>query len=114
MSTLQIAAALATCLGLALGPAHDALGSPHTSDRGALETTQRRVRGIITEVDATTLTISAMLGRANVSGRIDPYRTRVIVDGRPARSSELKLTNAAAADLSLDDVWLTVRMSTGK
>ena len=36
-------------------------------------------------------------------------RTRVMVDGRAAKSGDLKITYDAKAELGLDDVWISVR-----
>jgi hypothetical protein len=80
---------------------------------GGRETTMRRVRGIITAVDAGSLTITPVHGRrSTVTGRIDPTLTHVAIDGRPARASDLAITDRASAELSLDDVWMVVRVST--
>ncbi len=78
----------------------------------AYGTTQRRVRGIITAVDPSNVTISPVSEghRPCITGRIDPTRTRVIVDGRPARVSDLHVTENARAELSLDEVWMTIRV----
>ena len=77
----------------------------------AYATTQRRVRGIITAVDPTNVTISPIQGHAPcISGRVDPLRTRVIVDGHPGRPADLRITENARAELSLDEVWMTIRV----
>jgi hypothetical protein len=68
--------------------------------------TQRRVHGVVTSVEATSLTIAT--SQKAISGRIDPARTRVTVKGRPAKASELALTAHAKAELCLDDVWLSI------
>ena len=69
----------------------------------AYGTTQRRIRGIITSVDPANVTISPLQGhRPCVTGRIDPLRTRVIVDGHPGRPADLKVTENARAELALD------------
>ena len=74
-------------------------------------TTQRRIRGIITAVDPANVTISPLQGhRPCVTGRVDPTRTRIIVDGRPGRPADLKITENARAELALDDVWMTIRV----
>jgi hypothetical protein len=79
----------------------------------AYGTTQRRVRGIITAVDPVNVTISPLQGhRPCVTGRIDPTRTRVIVDGHPGRATDLHVTENARAELSLDEVWMTIRVDT--
>src|SRR5207248_1089131 len=79
----------------------------------AYGTTQRRIRGIITAVDigSTNVTISPLQGhRPCVTGRVDPTRTRIIVDGHPGRPADLRVTENARAELSLDDVWMTIRV----
>jgi len=81
----------------------------------AYGTTQRRIRGIITSVDPTNVTISPLQAhRPCVTGRIDPIRTRVVVDGRPGRASDLRITENARAELSLDDVWMTIRVDSAR
>jgi len=73
--------------------------------------TQRRVRGVITAVDPATVTISPIQAhRQCITGRIDPTRTRILVDGHPARPSDLHITYTVRAELSLDDVWMTIRV----
>ena len=77
----------------------------------AYGTTQRRIRGIITAVDPANVTISPLQGhRPCITGRIDPTRTRIVVDGHPGRASDLKITENARAELALDDVWMTIRV----
>ena len=86
-----------------------------TASVAAYGTTQRRIRGIITAVDggASNVTISPLQGhRPCVTGRVDPTRTRIIVDGHPGRPAVLKVTENALAELSLDDVWMTIRVDT--
>ncbi|HEX4517012.1 MAG TPA: hypothetical protein VH054_25870, partial [Polyangiaceae bacterium] len=57
------------------------------------------------------VTISPLQGhRPCVSGRVDPTRTRIIVDGHPGRPADLRVTENARAELSLDDVWMTIRV----
>ncbi len=80
----------------------------------AYATTQRRIRGIITAVDPANVTISPLQGhRPCITGRIDPTRTRIVVDGHPGRASDLKITENARAELALDDVWMTIRVDSG-
>ena len=77
----------------------------------APEATQRRVRGVITAVDPASVTISPMQAhRQCVTGRIDPTRTRILLDGHPGRPSDLHITYTVRAELSLDDVWMTIRV----
>ena len=79
----------------------------------AYATTQRRIRGIITSVDPLNVTISPLQGhRPCITGRVDPIRTRVLVDGRPGRVTDLRITENARAELSLDEVWMTIRVDT--
>ena len=84
-----------------------------TASVAAYGTTQRRIRGIITAVDPATVSISPLQGhRPCVTGRVDPTRTRIIVDGHPGRAADLKVTENARAELALDDVWMTIRVDT--
>ena len=77
----------------------------------AYATTQRRIRGIITAVDPSNVTISPIQGHTPcITGRVDPTRTRVIVDGHPGRPVDLRVTENARAELALDDVWMTIRV----
>ena len=86
-----------------------------TASVAAYGTTQRRIRGIITAVDPATVTISPLQGhRPCVSGRVDPTRTRIIVDGHPGRPADLRVTENARAELSLDDVWMTIRVDSSR
>jgi hypothetical protein len=79
----------------------------------AYATTQRRIRGIITSVDPLNVTISPLQGhRPCITGRVDPIRTRVLVDGHPGRVTDLRITENARAELSLDEVWMTIRVDT--
>jgi hypothetical protein len=78
------------------------LGAPDT------QATQRYIAGVITAVDARSVTIH---GKTAVTGRITDA-TRVTVDGRPGRAADLKLTENAKAEIGLDDVWATIAVST--
>ena len=71
--------------------------------------TQRRVSGVITQVDPAHMTIQPMHGKSMVLGKLDPKRTRVTVDGRAGSAADLKITFDAKAELGLDDVWISVR-----
>ena len=68
--------------------------------------TERHVHGVITSVEPTVLTIS--VGNRTVTGRIDPARTKVTVNGKVAKASDLKPPSHAKAELCLDDVWIKV------
>ncbi len=82
------------------------LGAPSADPDGDALSTQRRVHGVITSVDATKLTIAT--SQKTVTGRIDPARTLVTLRGRPARTADLEITAHAKAELCLDDVWLRI------
>ncbi len=83
-------------------------------EQDAVTATQRSVAGIVTQVDPSLLTISPIQGghKECITGRLDATRTHVFIDGRPARPSDIKLTNAVKAELALDDVWTVVRIDT--
>ncbi|MBS2019123.1 MAG: hypothetical protein JST00_40020 [Deltaproteobacteria bacterium] len=68
--------------------------------------TERHVHGVITSVEPTVLTIS--VGNRTVTGRIDPARTKVTVNGKSAKATDLKPPSHAKAELCLDDVWIKV------
>ena len=68
--------------------------------------TTHHVHGIITAVDDGHLTIASM--QTTVSGKLDPKRTRVTLNGKPAKLSDLKLTAHAKAELCLDDIWVAI------
>ncbi len=70
--------------------------------------TQRRIAGVITAVDANSVTIQ---GKSAVTGRVGG-NTRVVIDGRVARPSDLRVTENAKAELGLDDVWASIVVST--
>lgn len=68
--------------------------------------TQRRVHGVITAIEPANLTIAS--SNHTVTGKIDPARTRVTVNGRPGKLADLQLTDHAKGELCLDDIWLTI------
>jgi|GEM_PF-1616975 len=68
--------------------------------------TERRVHGVITAVDTGGVTIAT--SQRTVLGKIDPARTKVRVNGKPAKLTDLKITSHAKAELCLDDVWLVI------
>lgn len=70
--------------------------------------TERRVSGIITAIEPGVITICALDGKHTTTGRIDPAKTRVTVNGKGARPADLKVTFPARGAIGLDDVWLTV------
>jgi hypothetical protein len=75
---------------------------------GAAEplSTDRRVHGVITSVDPAGVTIAST--QRTVIGKIDPLRTKVTVNGKPATLADLKITAHAKAELCLDDVWVAI------
>ena len=68
--------------------------------------TARRVRGVITSIEPSKLTIATQ--QHAVTGKIDPARTKVTINGRPGKLTDLKLTDDAKGELCLDDVWLAI------
>ncbi|MDF2698048.1 MAG: hypothetical protein K0S65_6431 [Labilithrix sp.] len=76
-------------------------------DAGAGElSTERRVHGVITSIEPAKLTIAS--SQHAVTGKIDPARTKVTINGQPGKASDLKLTAHAKGELCLDDVWLAI------
>jgi hypothetical protein len=106
------ATVLATVIGFSLVLSSTGVSAAPGPRRSSVETTHRRVRGIITELEGSALTIAPLLARAEMTGRIDPKRTRIEVDGRPARPADLEVTLSANAELGLDDVWVSIRATT--
>jgi hypothetical protein len=106
----------AAALGLSVATAWSVRAAPLPGVApSSLETTQRRVRGIITAVDGEQVTIAALHGgRGPLTGRVDPKRTRIVVDGRPARPVDLEVPLSVSADLALDEVWISIRVSTAR
>jgi hypothetical protein len=103
---------LATVIGFSLVLSSAGVLAAAGPGGSSVQTTHRKVRGIITEMDGSALTIAPLLARAEMTGRIDPKRTRIEVDGKPARPADLEVTLNANAELGLDDVWLSIRAST--
>ena len=68
--------------------------------------TDRHVHGVITVVDTAALSIAS--SQRTVNGKIDPARTKVKINGKAAKVSDLKVTTHAKAELCLDDVWLVI------
>jgi len=87
------------------------LGQAAASKADSLEGTKRKVQGIITAVDGDNVTICPVQGRSGLTGRVDVRRTVIAVDGKPASLSALSVTERAGADLGLDDVWVSIRVS---
>jgi hypothetical protein len=100
-----LVAGLAGVLGL--GGVCVVEGDGHATGQGGVQTTHRRVRGIITAVDDASVTIAPVRGLAIVSGRVDA-RTRIALDGKVAQASDLQISYGAKGELGLDDVWLAI------
>lgn len=77
-----------------------------SSDEAEALSTERKVHGVITELDSGSLTLTSE--KAAVTGKIDPARTKVTINGHPGKVSDLKLTEHAKGELCLDDVWLVI------
>lgn len=90
------------CLAILTGLVLSTLGSAEPLN------TQRRVSGIITGLEPGTVTICAIDGKHTTTGRIDAAKTRITVNGKGAKSADLKLTFPARGEIGLDDVWLSV------
>jgi hypothetical protein len=84
----------------------------HEGHIGPIGATDKHVQGIITAVDGTQVAISPMVGKAGKTamGRVDSARTKLFVNGKPARVADVKITYAAKGELGLDDVWLTLNV----
>jgi hypothetical protein len=96
-----------TFFGLAL-----LFGVTVTNTSGAIDlATQRNVRGVITAVEAGSLTIQAGSANKGVTGRIDPKTTRIFVGQVPGRVTDLHHGSVAAGELTLDETWETIRVS---
>lgn len=83
-----------------------ALSAPGLLGSAEPLSTERKVHGVITAIDPNTLTIRSE--KAAVTGKLDPARTKVTINGKPGKISDLRLTAHARAELCLDDVWLAV------
>lgn len=71
--------------------------------------TDRHVHGVITAVDRAPrgrVTISS--SQHAVTGKIDPLRTKVTINGKPAKVADLKVSEHAKAELCLDEVWISI------
>ncbi len=85
-----------------------ALGSTAVGSEGSTQlTTERRVQGIITQVEPTVVTITGSSKR-EVVGRVDPKVTRITVNGHSVQASALEVTYVARGEIGLDDVWRSI------
>ena len=80
--------------------------APMPSDPADTLATQRHVHGVITSVEPAHVTISS--SQRAVTGKIDPVRTKVTLNGKAAKVADLTVTTHAKAELCLDDVWLSI------
>jgi hypothetical protein len=77
-----------------------------TSDGSVELSTERKVHGVITSIEPAKLTIAS--SQRAVTGKVDPARTKVTVNGHVGKLTDLKLTDHAKGELCLDDVWLVI------
>jgi hypothetical protein len=71
--------------------------------------TDRHVHGVITSVDvASGGSMVIASSTRTVTGKIDPVRTKVTINGKAAKLADLKVTAHAKAELCLDDVWIAI------
>ena len=83
-----------------------------SSSSGAIDlATQRNVHGLITAVEAGSVTIQAGGARNCVTGRVDPKSTRIFIGNAPAKVSDLRHGAVASGELTLDETWETIRVS---
>lgn len=68
--------------------------------------TDRHVHGVITAIEPVRLTIAT--AQREVTGKVDPARTKVRIHGKSAKLADLEVTAHAKAELCLDDVWLSI------
>lgn len=73
--------------------------------------TDRRVSGVITAVDQSTMTLAPLCAKSAVTGKLGPA-TRILVNGHAGRPADLRVTETVKAELGLDDVWMTVSVDT--
>jgi hypothetical protein len=76
------------------------------ADGSTALSTERRVQGVITSVDPQDFRITDT--QKAVTGRIDAQRTKVTVNGVPAKLTDVKLAAHAKGELCLDDVWVAI------
>ena len=68
--------------------------------------TERYVHGVITSLDPAGVTINS--SQHPIYGKFDPARTKITVNGKPAKLADLKVSSHAKAELCLDDVWVSI------
>lgn len=106
-------AGIVICLGLTASTLAGA-GSLASNAPSSVAATQKRVQGIITAVDGANVTIAPLQSKRTISGRVDPAKTKVFIDGKPATLADLRVTHRAKADLGLDDVWAHILVDSAK
>jgi hypothetical protein len=105
-------AAIGIFCGLTLSTlaGHAALGAGTDGvDGPSAQATDHYVAGVITAVDARTVTIQ---GKSAVTALLTD-KTRVTINGRPARAADLKIAENAKAEYDvLGGAWSTIAVST--
>jgi hypothetical protein len=79
---------------------------PSDAKDGVELSTERKVHGVITSIEPSNLTIAS--SQRAVTGKIDPARTKVTINGHPGTLADLQLTAHAKGELCLDDVWTVI------
>ncbi len=69
--------------------------------------TERHVHGTITIAEPDAVTISVAPNRT-VVGRVQPGRTKITLNGKPATVADLKPSIHAKAELCLEEVWIKI------
>ena len=69
--------------------------------------TDRHIQGVITAVDATTVTIQ---GKHTFTAKIDG-KTKIILNGKRATVADLKVTYLAHGEINLDEAWADIEAS---
>ena len=90
----------------AKSPGADISGADISGDESSQLSTDRKVHGVITSIEPAKLTIASQ--QRAVTGKIDPARTKVTINGHAAKFTDLQLTAHAKGELCLDDVWLAI------
>jgi len=91
---------LARRIGLALA----VLGIAAGTITRAYAVTERHIQGVITAVDATTVTIQ---GKHTFTAKIDG-NTKILLNGKQAKLSDLQVTQSARGEMNLDEAWADI------
>ena len=70
----------------------------------AYAVTERHIQGVITAVDATSVTIQ---GKHTFTAKIDS-KTKILVNGKQAKLSDLQVTQSARGEMNLDEAWADI------